>query len=207
MASKESINQYFDKIPGSNKYHCRLCKGRGMTDTVKHAMGKLHRSKVAAAQKAQEQKNIQVAGLTADDRRMVGDNVGWNQLEEEIHMPDAGPVMEIDEDNEFDMEAWLKNLRDQAASPIKNESEEEDVRPFNWQHFLQHPDDEDQDSINSEDKDDKVEDIPLALENNDDTEANKWYPFSKMEVMNSIHLDWSAFDKNTKQPTMNHFLP
>ncbi|KAH9809939.1 hypothetical protein DFH28DRAFT_1085936 [Melampsora americana] len=206
MASKESTNQYFDKIPASNKYHYWLCKGRGMTDTVKPAIGKLHKSKVAAAQKAQEQKNIQVAGLTADDCRMVGDNEECNQLEEEIHMPNTGPAVEIDEDNKSNMEAWLQNLQDQTASPIDKEPEEKDVRPFNWQHFLEHPNHEEQDNVNSEEKDDKVEDIPLALENNDDTEAKKWYPFSKMEVINSIYPDWSAFYENTNQPTMNHFL-
>ncbi|KAH9820224.1 hypothetical protein DFH28DRAFT_1122055 [Melampsora americana] len=65
-------------------------------------------------------------------------------------MPDARPGMEIDEDNEFDLEAWLQNLQDQAASPINNESEEEDVRAFNWQHFHEHSNDEDQDSLNNE---------------------------------------------------------
>lgn len=179
----------FDKIPGSNKFHCRLCKGRGTTDPVKHAKGKIHKAKVVAAEKAQEQKNVQVAGLTADDRRMVGDNEGWNELADDIHMPHAGPAIDSDDEDVFDMTAWLQLLRDQAASPSENDSEEEDIRPFNWQHFLEREDDEDQDSVNSEGQKDQVENIPLAAENDDGNEVNKWYPFSKMEVINLSFLN------------------
>ncbi|KAH9813110.1 hypothetical protein DFH28DRAFT_930296 [Melampsora americana] len=118
MTSDGNPNKYFDKLPGSNKFQCRLCKGRGTTDIVTHSNGKLHKAKA---------------------------------------------------------------LRDQAASPTEIGSEEEDVRPSNWQNFLPHPDDDDHDSINSEDEQDEIEAIPLCLENDDSDEVNKWYPVEKKE--------------------------
>ncbi|EGG08811.1 uncharacterized protein MELLADRAFT_104665 [Melampsora larici-populina 98AG31] len=117
---------------------------------------------------------------------MVADNVGWDALADEIHVPDAGPANKIDEANGVDMTAWIQALQDQAASPNRNKSDKEDIRPFNWQNFLAPPDDDDHDSINSEDDDEEIEEIPLALENDDYEEVNKWYPFEKKEVINLL---------------------
>ncbi|EGG06202.1 uncharacterized protein MELLADRAFT_106886 [Melampsora larici-populina 98AG31] len=181
--SNAEIAANFDKLPGSNKFQCWLCKGRGFTDKAGHSNGKTHKSKVKGAEEAQRKRNIRVAGLTAEDRRMVADDVGWDALADDIHVPDAGPANEIDEANEVDMTAWL-----QAASPTGNESDKEDLRPFNWQNFLAPPHDDDHNSINSEEDDEEIEEIPLALENDDDEEVNKWYPFEKKEVINSLSL-------------------
>ncbi|KAH9815075.1 hypothetical protein DFH28DRAFT_893222, partial [Melampsora americana] len=139
----------FDKLPGSNKFQCQLCK---------------------------------VAGLTADDCRMVADNDGWRALANEIYVSDAAPAMEIDEADKVDMASWLQALQDQAASPTKIGSEEEDVRPSNWQNFLPHPDNDNHNSIKSEDEQDGIEEIPLCLQNDDSDEVNKWYNFQKKEV-------------------------
>ncbi|KAH9808506.1 hypothetical protein DFH28DRAFT_1087723 [Melampsora americana] len=126
------------------------------------------------------------AGLTAEDCRMVADNVGWDALADKIHVPDAGPAKKIGEANEVHMTAWLQALQDQADSPPGNKSDKEDPRPFNWQDFLESPDDDNHNIINSEEEDDRIEEIPLALENDDDEEVNKWYLFKKKEVINSL---------------------
>ncbi|KAG0141552.1 hypothetical protein CROQUDRAFT_51515, partial [Cronartium quercuum f. sp. fusiforme G11] len=166
-----------------------LCKNQAFQDWVSHTQGKVHEIKVKAANQTKIQRNVLVHGLIPEDRRMVGDIEGWNELAMDVQMADAEPAIVTNEIT-VDMVPCLKHLQEDAHSPVHSESEEDAVQPFNWQHFLLHSEDEEESEMNSEDEIEEIEEIPLVL---DHEEVEKWYPFKKKEICLSIQLDGTTY--------------
>ncbi|KAG0146139.1 hypothetical protein CROQUDRAFT_44833, partial [Cronartium quercuum f. sp. fusiforme G11] len=162
-----------------------LCKNQAFKDYVSHAQGKVHKSKVGAANGTKIQRNVLVHGLIPENRRMVGDIEGWNELAKDVQMGDAELEI-VTNDNRVNMAAWLKHLQEEGHSPVQSEPEEEAVQQFNWEHFLLYSEDEEDTEMNSEDETEEIEEILQVL---NDEEVDKWYPFEKKEVSVAIQFD------------------